>query len=348
MENQGKKPTIIYVDGVFDIIHSGHFNAIRQAKKLGDILYVGVNGDESVTKAKGPPLTNNDERAYLVGACKFVDKVIPDTDYTPSIQLLDSVGADFAAHGDDMAVNDLGVDCYAEIKNADRMKVFKRTDGVSTTDLIGRLLQIGLNTESQTVSETIYKPLQSKYLSTGWRFKEFCNDKVPHPSEKVIYIDGVWDVLHEGYIHALEIAKSMGDFLYVGVYDDDTCKTLYGSNYPVLSLQERTTNLLALKYVDDVVIACPKVINQEMIISLNISTVLVEETTVDLEKDNRYDYPKKIEILKKIKSKYPLNNDFLVNRIMERKEEFKAKYLKKSIKEEEYYKKRKLSDLIEI
>ncbi len=51
------------MEGVFDLMHSGHYNALRQAKKLGDILVAGVVSDEHVRKNKGPPILNQDERA---------------------------------------------------------------------------------------------------------------------------------------------------------------------------------------------------------------------------------------------------------------------------------------------
>ena len=50
------KPTRIFMDGVFDIIHSGHFNAFRQAQYLGDILVCGLNSDEDVARVKGKTL----------------------------------------------------------------------------------------------------------------------------------------------------------------------------------------------------------------------------------------------------------------------------------------------------
>ena len=84
-----KKPIRIYLDGVFDIIHSGHFNAIRQAKKLGDICLCGVNSDEDVLKVKGPTLMNDKERCALAFACKWCDEVGEKTPYTPTLATLD-------------------------------------------------------------------------------------------------------------------------------------------------------------------------------------------------------------------------------------------------------------------
>lgn len=336
------KPVIVYVDGVFDIIHSGHFNAIRQAKKLGDLLYVGVNGDEDVIKAKGPPLMNNEERTYLVSACKWADKVITDTPYTPSIELLDKIGAGYAAHGDDMATNEQGIDCYQEIKDQGRMKVFKRTGGVSTTDLIGRLLSFGLKSDT---TDDLYKPLSSQLLTTGWRLKEFCNDKVPLPGQKVVYIDGVWDVLHIGHVEALEIAKGRGDFLYVGIYDDAVVKQIYGAKLPLLSLQERVCNMLALKYVDDVVIASPRIISEDLIKTLGIHEVIADESLIEHNLKNNledpYTVPKKLQIFETIKAKFSLDNQILIDRILENKEMYINKYQKKHAKEEDYIKNQK-------
>lgn len=50
---------------------------------------------------------------------------------------------------------------------------------------------------------------------------QFSNNKKPRPGDKIIYIDGSWDILHLGHIEILEKAKQLGDFLYVGVYDNE-------------------------------------------------------------------------------------------------------------------------------
>jgi ethanolamine-phosphate cytidylyltransferase len=73
--NLNKKPIRTYIDGCFDIMHSGHYNAIRQAKQLTDILVVGVHSDAEILKHKGPPVMNEEERLATVRACKWVDEV---------------------------------------------------------------------------------------------------------------------------------------------------------------------------------------------------------------------------------------------------------------------------------
>ena len=135
-----RTPIRTYIDGCFDIMHSGHYNAIRQAKALTDILVVGVHSDAEILKHKGPPVMNNDERLATVRACKWVDEVVFDTPYNPSIELLDRLHCDYVVHGDDMSTTADGKDAYEEVKLAGRMKIVKRTEGISTTDLVGRLL----------------------------------------------------------------------------------------------------------------------------------------------------------------------------------------------------------------
>ena len=50
----------------FDMVHFGHANACRQAKACGDYLIVGVHSDEEITKHKGPPVFNEEERYKMV------------------------------------------------------------------------------------------------------------------------------------------------------------------------------------------------------------------------------------------------------------------------------------------
>jgi len=368
-----RKPIRIYMDGVFDIIHSGHFNAIRQSKKLGDILVVGVNSDEEVQKVKGPLIMDGKERAALVSACKWVDEVIEDTPYTPTIELLDKYNIDFCAHGDDMPLNIEGESCYSKIEKAGRLKIFKRTEGISTTDIIGRLLMVSkeyyLKSSMQlnqsdtefisansignklTMENFELGPVMSKFLTTGWRLAEFCNNRHPKPSDKVVFIDGAFDVLHIGHIETLKQARQMGDFLYVGVHDDKTINEHRGKNFPILSLQERVFNLLAIRYVDDVIIASPWVINADMITNLKIDLV-VEGTTTKMNNPSEklevdpYKIPKELGIFRQIESKFALNPEILAKKLLDRREHFLQKYSNKNKKEQEYYDSKKFVEEI--
>jgi|TARA_B110000967_G_C18726382_1_gene480326 ethanolamine-phosphate cytidylyltransferase len=69
------------MDGAFDLMHFGHMNAFRLGRSLGTKLVVGINSDESITKCKGAPVMNDQERLTAVEGCKFVDEVVPDCPY---------------------------------------------------------------------------------------------------------------------------------------------------------------------------------------------------------------------------------------------------------------------------
>ena len=102
----------------------------------------------------------------------------------------------------------------------------------------------------------------------------FSNNREPKPTDNVVYICGSFDLLHNGHIERLKKAKSYGDFLYVGIWQDDIVNHFRGSNYPILSLHERVLMALACRYVDDVVIGAPYEVTRDLIKSLNIKKVV--------------------------------------------------------------------------
>ena len=100
----------IYVDGCFDLMHAGHYNALRQCRTMGDYLCAGVNSDADILKTKGPSILNDKERCEIVRHCKFIDDVLPKSPYTPSFETLKQVDCGYFAHGDDPCIDSEGVD----------------------------------------------------------------------------------------------------------------------------------------------------------------------------------------------------------------------------------------------
>lgn len=76
LKRGGKR--IVFTNGCFDILHAGHVRYLAAAKKLGDILVLGLNTDESVRHLKGPtrPVNSEQDRAEVVGALASVDFVV--------------------------------------------------------------------------------------------------------------------------------------------------------------------------------------------------------------------------------------------------------------------------------
>lgn len=74
-----------------------------------------------------------------------------------------------------------------------------------------------------------------------------------HEHRKIVFTNGVFDILHPGHIELLEFAKSKGDLLIVGINDDQSVKRIKGNNRPIFSLKERMEVLKAIEYVDFII-----------------------------------------------------------------------------------------------
>mmetsp|Transcript_891 Transcript_891/g.1214 ORF Transcript_891/g.1214 Transcript_891/m.1214 type:complete len:144 (-) Transcript_891:752-1183(-) len=130
-----------YLDGCYDLCHSGHFNCIRQASDCVDTLILGPNSDEDILRTKGPTVLNDDERAEILRSLKWGHEVVERTPYDPSVEVLDRFNCQYYIHGDDPVICD-GVNINELMKNLGRFKEVRRTTGVSTTDLTGKLLKL--------------------------------------------------------------------------------------------------------------------------------------------------------------------------------------------------------------
>lgn len=141
---KSRRPIRVYMDGCFDMMHYGHANALRQAKALGDVLVVGLIPDSEILRCKGPPVLNERERYLLVDAVKWVDEVVKGVPYDLSPEFVEELFTkhkiDYIIHGDDPCLLPDGTDAYAHAKKLGRFKMIKRTEGVSTTDIVGRML----------------------------------------------------------------------------------------------------------------------------------------------------------------------------------------------------------------
>src|SRR5947209_7376653 len=107
---------------------------------MGDYLIVGVHSDAEIARNKGPTVMKEEERYAAVAACKWVDEVVRDVPYYFDITYLDKYNCDFCVHGDDISTCADGTDCYKDAKAAGRYKEYQRTQGISTTELVGRML----------------------------------------------------------------------------------------------------------------------------------------------------------------------------------------------------------------
>ncbi|CAN6237276.1 unnamed protein product [Urochloa humidicola] len=135
----------VYADGIYDLFHFGHARSLEQAKKLfpNTYLLVGCCNDELTHKYKGRTVMTEDERYESLRHCKWVDEVIPDAPWVVSEEFLDKHNIDFVAH-DSLPYADAsgaGKDVYEHVKKLGKFKETQRTDGISTSDIIMRIVK---------------------------------------------------------------------------------------------------------------------------------------------------------------------------------------------------------------
>ena len=99
---QGK--SVVFTNGVFDLLHPGHLRYLQHARSLGDALVVGLNSDRSVRANKGPgrPIVPEDERAEILGALACVDAVVVFDEPTPQATI-EALQPDVLVKGADWA-----------------------------------------------------------------------------------------------------------------------------------------------------------------------------------------------------------------------------------------------------
>ncbi|KAJ3066950.1 hypothetical protein HDU99_003685, partial [Rhizoclosmatium hyalinum] len=226
---------------------------------MGGYLVVGVHSDAEILKNKGPTVMTEQERYAAVAACKWVDEVVPNAPYLTSLEWMDKYGCQICAHGDDVTTMADGSDCYQLVKDAGRYWEYKRTQGVSTTELVGRML-LGTNELKDTPAAST-----SPFLPTSQKLIQFSSARDPLPGEKVVYVHGGFDLFHVGHIEFLKAAKALGSYLIVGIHDDATVNKKLGGSYPIMTVQERALSVLQCRYVDEVIIGAPAVITKDVL-----------------------------------------------------------------------------------
>lgn len=139
-----KKQTRVYVDVVGDLFHSGHVEFFKKAKEQGTYLIVGVLSDETVKAYKREPILNMQERVKVIASCRYVDEVIPNCPLGVTGELLEKHKIDLVVHGDDFDEAKAKAQ-YAPAIEKNMFRLVGYTEGISTTDIMDRILQRNKN-----------------------------------------------------------------------------------------------------------------------------------------------------------------------------------------------------------
>ena len=130
---------VVFTNGVFDLLHTGHVELLDCARREGAALIVGINSDESVHRLKGPerPICSSAERAFVVAGLEAVDAVVVFDEDTP-LELVEAVEPDVIVKGGDYTPETIvGADFVTA--RGGRVVVVPTVEGFSTTTLIGKL-----------------------------------------------------------------------------------------------------------------------------------------------------------------------------------------------------------------
>lgn len=134
---------IVFTNGCFDILHTGHIRCLQEAAKLGDILVVGLNADASVTRLKGNgrPVNSQANRAELLCALECVDYVAVFAEDTPE-ELIKGIQPDVLVKGGDYTPQEV---VGAELVRArgGTVRILPFTEGRSTTGMIEKMAGAG-------------------------------------------------------------------------------------------------------------------------------------------------------------------------------------------------------------
>ncbi|CAG5096126.1 Oidioi.mRNA.OKI2018_I69.XSR.g14482.t1.cds [Oikopleura dioica] len=339
-----RKDVRVWVDGCFDMVHFGHANALRQARALGDKLVVGVHSDEEISLHKGPPVFTMEERVKIVKGIKWVDEVIENAPYVTTIETLDKYNCDFCAHGDDITMTADGNDTYQIVKDNGRYREFRRTNGVSTTDLVGRMLlatrshfrasrdlRSSTSEEDQTQrtrvdsfsrqDNTESSPWTgvNQFLQTNNKIVQFSSPKDPSPGDKIVYVTGAFDLFHTGHLDFLQKVHGMYENIYiiVGLHTDQEVN----------------------RYVSEVVIGAPYTIDKNLMEHFNVDMVIHGSTEVfpnELGEDP-YTVPKELKKFEIKLSGSDMNTDDIISRIIANRQRFQDRNKAKEIKEKAAY-----------
>lgn len=141
MQTRGGR--VVFTNGVFDLLHPGHVRYLKDARRLGDLLIVGINSDRSVRAIKEPgrPLNPESERAEVLLSLECVDAAVVFDEDTP-YQLIEQIQPDVLVKGADWGPSEIVGRDVVEGRGG-RVVRIELADGYSTTNLIRRVRATG-------------------------------------------------------------------------------------------------------------------------------------------------------------------------------------------------------------
>lgn len=174
------RPIRIYADGVFDLFHLGHMKQLEQAKKSfpNVELVCGIPSDIETHKRKGLTVLTDEQRCETLMHCKWVDEVIPNAPWCVTPEFLQEHKIDYVAHDDLPYASSDSDDIYKPIKEQGKFLTTQRTEGISTSDIITKIIR----DYDKYLMRNFSRGATRKELNVSWlkmnelEFKKHIND----------------------------------------------------------------------------------------------------------------------------------------------------------------------------
>lgn len=137
LKSRGNK--IVFTNGCFDLLHPGHIDYLSKAKKMGDVLVVGLNADISIKLLKGEkrPINNLAFRSTMLSALSCVDYIVPFEDETPAA-LIEVIAPQVLVKGGDYEITNIVGAKFVQ-KTGGEVTVIPFLDGYSSSSIISKI-----------------------------------------------------------------------------------------------------------------------------------------------------------------------------------------------------------------
>ena len=135
LRQSNPKARIVFTNGCFDILHRGHAQYLKQARALGDMLIVGLNSDDSISRLKGAsrPINTQEDRAFLLGSLECVDYIVVFSEDTPR-DLIAALSPDVLVKGADYEGKEIAGSEFVK-----EVRLIEFVEGKSSTNIIEKI-----------------------------------------------------------------------------------------------------------------------------------------------------------------------------------------------------------------
>lgn len=204
-KTESNKKIRIYSDGIFDLFHQGHSRQLCQAKNLfrNVHLIVGVINDMDTKSKKGEPIMSENERYEAVRHCKYADEVMKNAPWIIDENFLIKHRIDYVCHDDLPYIDKDGNDIYKLLRERGMFIPTQRTEGVSTSDIICRVIR--------NYDLFVRRNLERGYTAEELNISPFLRKKLYFEKQlrklKETFIDFIWNLRRWFRTNQLEEAK---------------------------------------------------------------------------------------------------------------------------------------------